>query len=228
MRVLVVAATPEEVKPTLDHFQRNDMGRHYISFHSTGIGLAGSAVEITRLVLQNVPDLVIQAGIAGSLEGEISVGDTVLVKGEIIGDLGVWENELWKTIFDLSLASENSFPFREGILANPYLPSFQFMDLPAVVALSVNQISTDKRMIDHWKNSSPRPAIESMEGAALHEACLRLKIPFLQIRSVSNIVGERNKDKWNVPLAIDQLNQHLIRLLNNLVQETIQFSVHQP
>jgi futalosine hydrolase len=228
MRVLVVAATPEEVKPTLDHFQRNDMGRHYISFHSAGIGLAGSAVEITRLVLQNVPDLVIQAGIAGSLEGEISVGDTVLVKGEIIGDLGVWENELWKTIFDLSLASENSFPFREGILANPYLPSFQFMDLPAVVALSVNQISTDKRMIDHWKNSSPRPAIESMEGAALHEACLRLKIPFLQIRSVSNIVGERNKDKWNVPLAIDQLNQHLIRLLNNLVQETIQFSVHQP
>ncbi len=228
MRVLVVAATPEEVKPTLDHFQRNDMGRHYISFHSTGIGLAGSAVEITRQVLQNIPDLVIQAGIAGSLEGEIAVGDTVLVKGEIIGDLGVWENELWKTIFDLSLASENSFPFREGILANPYLPSFQFMDLPAVVALSVNQISTDKRMIDHWKNASPRPAIESMEGAALHEACLRLKIPFLQIRSVSNIVGERNKDKWNVPLAIDHLNQHLIRLLNNLVQETIQFSVHQP
>ena len=228
MHVLVVAATPEEVKPTLNHFQRNETGNHTISFHSTGIGLTASSVEITRLALQNVPDLIIQAGIAGSLDEKISVGDTVLVNGEIIGDLGVWENNDWKTIFDLSLTSKNSFPYQEGLLANPYLNSFQFLDLPTVMAISVNQITTDRRMIDFWKNSKLKPAIESMEGAALHEVCLRLKISFLQMRAVSNIVGERNKEKWNISLAIDHLNQHLIELLGTLIKETSQFSVHQP
>ena len=42
------------------------------------------------------------------------------------------------------------------------------------------------------------PVIESMEGAALHYVCLMEKIPFLQIRSISNYIGERDKKKWNM------------------------------
>jgi futalosine hydrolase len=55
-----------------------------------------------------------------------------------------------------------------------------------------------------------------MEGAALHYVCLLEKIPFLQVRSISNYIGERNKKKWNIKESINNLNKELIRLLESL------------
>ena len=52
-----------------------------------------------------------------------------------------------------------------------------------------------------------------MEGAALHYVCLSEKIPFLQLRSVSNYVGERDKSKWALREAIMNLNIELQRLI---------------
>ncbi len=48
-----------------------------------------------------------------------------------------------------------------------------------------------------------------MEGAALHYVCLQEQIPFVQIRSVSNYVGERDKTKWKMKEAIENLNTEL-------------------
>ncbi|MCH5683849.1 hypothetical protein LWM68_06005 [Niabella sp. W65] len=39
------------------------------------------------------------------------------------------------------------------------------------------------------------------------------KIPFLQIRGISNYVGERDKRKWNFKDAIDNLNNELVRIV---------------
>jgi futalosine hydrolase len=50
----------------------------------------------------------------------------------------------------------------------------------------------------------------------LHYVCLMEHVSFLQLRSVSNYVGERNKKKWKLPLAIENLNKELIRLLESL------------
>ncbi|ULT38317.1 hypothetical protein KRR40_24600 [Niabella defluvii] len=52
-----------------------------------------------------------------------------------------------------------------------------------------------------------------MEGAALHYVALMEKIPFLQIRGISNYVGERDKRKWNFKDAIDNLNNELVRIV---------------
>ncbi|MFZ1371603.1 MAG: futalosine hydrolase, partial [Ferruginibacter sp.] len=61
-----------------------------------------------------------------------------------------------------------------------------------------------------------KPGIETMEGAALHYVCLQENIPFLQIRSISNYVGERDKIKWKLKEAIENLNTDLIKLINGL------------
>ena len=52
------------------------------------------------------------------------------------------------------------------------------------------------------------PGIESMEGAALHYVCLLQKVSFLQLRSISNMVGERDKSKWAMKEAINNLNEN--------------------
>jgi len=43
------------------------------------------------------------------------------------------------------------------------------------------------------------------------------EINFLQIRSISNYVEPRNKDNWDLPLAISNLNNTLIELITSLL-----------
>jgi futalosine hydrolase len=52
-----------------------------------------------------------------------------------------------------------------------------------------------------------------MEGAALHYVARMEKIPFIQLRSMSNYIAERNKKKWNMKEAIRNLNEELVKLL---------------
>ena len=59
------------------------------------------------------------------------------------------------------------------------------------------------------------PVTESMEGAALHYVCLMEKVPFVQIRSISNYIGERNKQKWDMMNSIVNLNETLIKIINS-------------
>ena len=89
------------------------------------------------------------------------------------------------------------------------------MKLPAVVAVTVNEITTQKKrkeqIIQHYN-----PILESMEGAALHYVCRTMDIPFLQLRATSNYIGERNKTKWLLKESIEILNESLVQLINKL------------
>jgi futalosine hydrolase len=60
------------------------------------------------------------------------------------------------------------------------------------------------------------PHVESMEGAAFFYACMIEKIPCAQIRAVSNFIEKRNRDNWNIALAIKNLNETAIEIINNL------------
>ncbi|MFN7274178.1 MAG: futalosine hydrolase, partial [Bacteroidota bacterium] len=102
MKILVVAATQRELEPGLKLFQEGEAGTHSVSFHSTGVGLTAAAIAITRLTLQHSPDLIIQAGIAGCFQEQLSIGDVVFIQSDRQADLGVWENNQWKNVHDLS------------------------------------------------------------------------------------------------------------------------------
>ena len=65
-------------------------------------------------------------------------------------------------------------------------------------------------------NEMTVPVVESMEGAALHYVCLMEKIPFLQIRSVSNVLGDRDKSRWKIKEAGQNLHQTLVTLIQKL------------
>jgi futalosine hydrolase len=56
-----------------------------------------------------------------------------------------------------------------------------------------------------------------MEGAALHYICLQQKIKFLQLRSISNTVGERDKQKWEMKKATTNLNMELKKIIQHFI-----------
>ena len=114
----------------------------------------------------------------------------------------------------MKLADGDAFPFTGGQLVNPFRPLLELTGLTCVGALTVNEITTNPERI-RWYQQNTTAVVESMEGAALHYVSLQAGVPFLQLRSVSNAVGVRDKTKWDIKLAINRLNEALIALLTN-------------
>jgi futalosine hydrolase len=215
MNCLLIAATAKEIAPFLTHY-RNTQEQFLadIDVLITGIGLTATAYHLTRQLQLKRPDLVIQAGVAGCFDRSIPLGTVMAIKQDTIADESVIEMKKLKTLFDLELVPQDQFPFTKGWLVNN-TALLKKTKLKAVKGISVNQITTSKEMIRFYKKEF-NPVTESMEGAALHYVCLMEKIPFLQIRAVSNYIGERNKKNWNMKDSIIALNTELISLLKKL------------
>lgn len=229
MHILLAASTLFEIQPAVDYLslKNGSAGRtsaksphhHRISTLTTGVGTLSTTWSLMRQIGRDRPDLIIQAGIAGSFSGK-PPGQVFAVRDEILADLGVWEDGRFKSVFDLRLADPDHPPFTAGRLCNPYQSLIDLSGLEPVGSITVNEISTNPGKIA-WHRQHSAAEIESMEGGALHYVALQERIPFLQIRSVSNETGVRDKAKWNIPLAIRQLNDRLTVLLEELDQRDI-------
>lgn len=213
MPVLLCAATEFEIKPTIEFI--TDNGLNDIEVLLTGVGLTAATYQLTRAAYTQKPTFFLQAGVAGSLDEGLVLGNVVVVASETIGDLGVAESGSFTSLFGLKLNDKNSFPWTDGKLCNSN-EIVQQLNLPVVDSVSVNEISTNARRIEYYRNNLGA-AIESMEGAALHYVSLRENIPFLQIRSLSNFVGERDKSKWKMKEAIASLNHELQMVISKLM-----------
>ena len=186
-----------------------------VSFHQGGVGMLASAFSLSKLVFEEKPDLVIQAGIAGSFMPSQPLGKVVVVNEEALGDTGVEEEGRWRDLFDLKLEKSSYPPFERRKLPNPWLQQYNLLRLPAVNAITINTISTGKTRIQQLVKKY-NPVIESMEGAALHYICRQTNTPFLQIRSISNYVGERDKSKWDFKGSLANLNDTLVKYIEKL------------
>jgi futalosine hydrolase len=88
-------------------------------------------------------------------------------------------------------------------------------NLRQVDAVTVNTVHGNEKSIKSVKRKY-NPDIESMEGAAFFYVCMMEKIPCIQLRAVSNYVERRNKNSWNIPLAIRNLNVVAFDLLKSI------------
>jgi len=218
MKIIITAATKNEwmqASKQIAALTKVNKFKHQIIFHQSGVGMLSTAVSLMKVIASEKPNFIIQVGIAGTFNSSQSLAKVFVIKQESIGDLGVTEKGTWKDIFNLQLQKNNTPPFVKKLLPNQWLKQYNLLKLPAVVAVTVNEITTQKKrkeqIIQHYN-----PILESMEGAALHYVCRTMDIPFLQLRATSNYVGERNKTKWLLKESIEILNESLVQLINKL------------
>ncbi len=217
MKILVAAATSIEINIFLNALKNDNrisFQKNEIDVMITGIGLTATTYSLTKHFSYKKPDLIIQAGVGGCFDTNISLGSVVAIKADTIADESVIELKKLKTLFALNLVPQDKFPYTKGWLQNKN-EMLKKIKLKKVKAISVNEITTSKQKIQLYKNEFD-PVVESMEGAALHYTCIMENIPFVQLRSVSNYIGERNKKKWNMKESIINLNKELIKLIDNL------------
>lgn len=220
MRILICAAEQEELDcaiQALRVYESKIAGRYQVDFMLTGIGTTSACYRITKKIVEaateNSPySLAINIGIAGSYDLEkFPVGSTALMEKEFFGDLGFMTASGFQTLFDSKTLDANLFPFKDGALEMLPLPEFfnnvaksYSMATGVTVQTITGDEKTTRRIIDKYS-----PQIETMEGAAFFYVCLNEDVKFMEIRSVSNRVGEEDTSKWDTPKALDALKEAL-------------------
>lgn len=220
MKILFVGATCFELYQFFEKLKQEDGNKgpvfHYkwydidIDLIVTGLGMTFTTYFLTKALNLRKYDLVINAGIAGSFRDEISIGTVVNVRSEQFCDFGIEDPDRIKSVFEAGFVDLNEFPFVGGKLVNPH--HFEDIDLPIVSGVTGNISHGDPKSIYRIKNDFD-PDIESMEGAAVFYVCLFEKIPFLEIRAISNYVELRDTDKWDIPSTLENLTDELFRFL---------------
>ncbi|SHN35259.1 futalosine hydrolase [Mucilaginibacter sp. OK098] len=235
MRILVVVATEFEVAHVISEFgisiseffgsakadkksidtelfntiSEIEHPKFEISLLITGVGMVATAFALGKHLSANKYDLVLNLGIAGSFDRNIALGDVVEITEDTFAELGAEDDADFLSIDTMGFGEGKFYPSKK--LTDLY-NLFNTFNLKQAAAITVNTVHGNEASI---KKVTERlhPQVESMEGAAFFYACKQMDVPCLQIRAVSNYVEKRNRDNWNIGLAIKNLNTFAIEFL---------------
>lgn len=200
MHILIVAATAAEIQALTEH------NGDYKPFDVliTGVGMVATAFELGRHLTTKKYDLAINLGIAGSFDRNIVLGDVVEITADHIAELGAQDDEQFIPVENL------------GFGESCFYATKPLTQLKQVKAITVNTVHGHEGSIAQITHRL-QPQLESMEGAAFFYACNQAGVACAQIRAVSNYVEKRNRDNWKIGLAIKNLNNFAVELLNGLL-----------
>lgn len=201
MNVLVVAATKEEIMPSIPLLEEKG-----IAYLITGVGMVATAYHLGKKLAANSYDLVLNVGIAGCFSKDIALGAVVEINRDLFTELGAEDGDSFLTIDSMGLGS--------ALYSSKPRPDLHLM-LPQVTGITVNTVHGNDKSIATIVHRFPGILTESMEGAAFLYACLQENVCSYQVRAISNYVEKRNRSTWNIPLAIQNLNQWLSNLIRN-------------
>jgi futalosine hydrolase len=174
----------------------------------TGVGMVNTAFMIGKN-LNRVYDAIINAGICGAFDKHLKLGQVVQVTRDEISEMGAEDGDAFIKYHDMQLPGTN-------VYQNNWLKhSKEIAELKTVKGITVNKVHGNEKSIE-WIKNVFSVDVESMEGAAFFAACKGLS-NYTQIRAVSNYVERRDKSKWQMPLAIANLNAKLQTIVAELV-----------
>lgn len=222
-KILIVAATWMEARLLADEFEFVDEKSSFLKNFTykgseidilvSGIGTTFTTFHLTNTLASKEYSQVINIGIAGSLSREFKIGQVVNVASEEFADLGIEDRGEFLTLFDSGFLLADEFPFKDGILKNN---SVEFdSGLPLVRGITSNKSSGCQPGINELFTKF-NAHIESMEGAAVFYVCKWMGVPFLEIRAISNYIEPRDSSKWDIPLALENLNRSVLKVLDEI------------
>lgn len=197
----------------------------------TGMGEVNTAQALTAQLERRRPALVILFGIGGAyVPGGLPVGAVAVATEENYGHLGVLTLDGWQPADligiplvpangDAEPARFNRFPLDASLAAR------------AVQVCAAAQVTTEPVRSGPFVTVSQCSGIqatgdelarrfsascENMEGVAAAHLCALYGVPLLEVRAISNLVEDRDKSKWDIPLAIRVVQQCVLTIMAHL------------
>jgi futalosine hydrolase len=209
MKILLVAATSAEIGLLTEHF--NLPNKDFIQTPEfdiliTGVGMTATAFALGRHLSAKY-NLVLNLGIAGCYNRSIPLGTVLNIITDEFAELGAEDRNGFIPIDELGFGKS-----RYGAFNN--LLNDTVSGLKKVNGITVNKVHGLEESISEVI-ARLNPTTESMEGAGVLYCCEKVAVPCLQVRSISNYVEARNRNNWQIGLAIKNLNDWAISFLTN-------------
>lgn len=162
-----------------------------IRVYHCGVGMAECAAATAKLIVESKPDLMILAGIAGTYSDNIEIGETVIVGSEVIADLGRYSEDEFTELYQKTYYSPIATSGYKIVTSNT---------TNCAAAMITKPVKAD---------------IENMEGAAFFAMCERFSVPAIEVRTISNRVGEAIGGK-NMIISINRLALELEKIIASI------------
>jgi futalosine hydrolase len=166
---------------------------------AVGVGIAAAAAGTARLLATGRYRAVISAGIGGGFG--VPLGVTVLGTESVAADLGAESPDGFIPLSVLGFGA-SVLPTDEDLVRRLGVA------LPGAVPgpiLSVNTVTGTESSTAALQNRYPDARAEGMEGFGVATAAAQVGVPFVELRTISNPVGPRDRAAWRIPEALTAL-----------------------
>ncbi|ADG81031.1 futalosine hydrolase [Thermincola potens] len=197
-RILVMTAVQAERDAVL----RGLKGDQRFDVCLAGVGPAAAAANTARILATAEYDLVVSAGIGGGFPGRAEIGSLVVANEIVAADLGVATPKGFMSLDELGFGCTRvQVDLR---LVNRLTEALLAANLPVSAApiLTVSTVTGTAESAAEMAARVPGAAAEAMEGYGVAIAALDRGLPVLEIRSISNLVGPRDRNAWRIKEAL--------------------------
>jgi futalosine hydrolase len=174
--------------------------------HPVGVGPAAAAAGTARLLaLAEAAGrpyrAVVCAGIAGGFPDSAPLGATVLGSGCVAADLGAQSPEGFLSLDSLGFGTATA-PVDAELLAalRQALP-----DATVGPILTVSTVTGTAEGAAALRHRHPDAVAEAMEGYGVGVAAAAAAVPFVELRTIANPIGPRDRPAWRLDLAFAAL-----------------------
>lgn len=176
-KVLVVYAVKEEFVPIT--LQNSKM-----KYSVTGIGKANAAMKLTKEILSDNFDLVLNIGTVGTIKHQI-------------GDIFVCDKFVDRDLLPLT---EHGVTARIEMIFNQNEMVSTILEEWEITPDHMATCNTGDTFVSDLNQNIEEDAID-MESFALAMVCKEFNIPFLSVKYVTDIVGQNSVEHWESKLA---------------------------
>ncbi len=198
MRLLVVTSVPAEAEAV--------PAETHVLVVVGGMGRTNAAAATTEAILRDGRiDAVLSAGVAGALPGgDLSIGEAVVASRCVYLEEGMITPAGFEDVRSLGFAlgdfEGNVVPVDERLLSR-LGNRFRAGPIATVATCS----GTDAQAAEVVRRTEA--IAEAMEGAAVVHAARRLGVAGIELRTVSNTTGDRDRQVWSLAQALEALRE---------------------
>ncbi len=216
---LVTAATSFEMEAFLAHCHSGEAPFLKLI---TGVGPVATAMQLSLFLASSAEQIqgVLNIGIGGAFvqsSPKVQLLDLCLAKREVLGDLGVCFMDRIEPLGPLPFAIKDQFTLDSDLLteACSILAENRY-EYHLGTFVTVSCVSGTRKRGDMLAGRH-QGICENMEGAAVAMVCEEFGLPLIEMRCISNMVEDRNKEKWKIREAAARCGQAAASLLKRIV-----------